>query len=104
MTSWLKDWAEYSKPLGAPTGAATKVVTGAGNETTLYTRAFATGTRVEVNLTATDADAHARAAAERRGDAWRLTPGAPDERLGGQITTTCIYWSDGSMTGNGCPF
>jgi len=43
--TWLERPAEFSKPLGEPTGDATEVAPG------VFTRSFATGTRVFVNTT-----------------------------------------------------
>jgi len=56
MTSWMKDWPVYSLPLGEPLGAAAVVVVESDDDaaavtTTCYTRAFATGTTVFVNIT-----------------------------------------------------
>ena len=46
MTTWLEDYPEYSMPLGEPLALANETVVGS---TTLFSRQFATGTRVVVS-------------------------------------------------------
>ena len=114
MTTWLKEWAEYSMPLGEPQGDANVTTV---DSTTLYHRSFSSGTRVVVNITMTNAALAAAAeqaweehfealAAGAREDPeeklWLRWPGGPEEGLTGTLTTSCIYWSDGNMTGSGC--
>ena len=99
--SWLADRPEFHRPLGAATGAPRNAT--AGNTTT-FSRAFASGTTVWMNVTTTAPAAGAVAgvagvAPER---AWRHAPGGPDEALTGTITTSCIAWADGTFTGAAC--
>lgn len=71
--AWLQDRPEYHRPLGEPTGPATS--THSGN-VTVYTRTFKTGTHV------------------------MLKPRPPGQR--DAQDESCIWWSDGSTTGNAC--
>ena len=71
--AWLQDRPEYHRPLGEPTGPATS--THSGN-VTVYTRTFKTGTHV------------------------MLKPRPPGQR--DAQDESCIWWSDGSTTGNVC--
>ena len=106
MTSWLKQWGEYDKALGAPLADATVVISGNANQTTVYTREFKSGTRVVVNLTMTDDDEQQGSLGD---DEAPWVPTASEESddgaiVGKQLTLTCIYWSDGTTTGGapGC--
>mmetsp|Transcript_24832 Transcript_24832/g.74714 ORF Transcript_24832/g.74714 Transcript_24832/m.74714 type:complete len:368 (+) Transcript_24832:126-1229(+) len=73
--SWLIDYqlAEYSKPLGEPLGSAQATSLHGGMQ---YTRKFATGTHVRLWVS-NDKDAKTS-------------------------VQSCVWWSDGSMTGNDC--
>ena len=70
--TWLKVWPEYSKPLGEPVGPAT-VVQGNGKTKSIWTRKFKSGTHVFLNTTD-----HPK------------------------VDTFCIWWSDGTASGNHC--
>jgi hypothetical protein len=70
--TWLKVWPEYSKPLGEPLGPAI-VLKGNGKIKSIWTRKFKSGTHVFLNTTD-----HPK------------------------VDTFCIWWSDGSTTGNHC--
>jgi hypothetical protein len=118
MTSWLKDWPEYSAPLGAPLGDAEVTTTTVGGSDddasdggtiiTTYTRAFASGTTVFVNITvpppsaANVAAASSTIVASLTASEDRVNDDAPGDGLGSQTTTTCIRWSNGATSGNGC--
>jgi hypothetical protein len=90
-------------------------VSGNENQTTVYERSFKSGTRVQVNITMTDDAAlvdewrHRNFPGDGEGGAslpWvpesLPLPSSPPSTTQ-QLTTTCIFWSDGSTTGGaGC--
>ena len=97
MTTWLRRWPEYDKPLGEPLGPATLTVKGAQH---LYLRTFASGTRVELNLTTTPClPDQLEALADQP---WLYAPGAHLEHISGQITDSCVHWADGTTSGKAC--
>jgi len=110
MTTWLKDWPEYSYPLGAPVGDAEIVTTTTGGDddsaaatvTTTYTRAFATGTTVFVNITVPPPSVASSLASTANLTSSADWGGGDGSGLGSQLTTTCIRWSNGATSGNGC--
>jgi hypothetical protein len=78
--SWLHEYPEYSKPLGAPLGDA--AVSNGTDGQPAYSRHFASGTSVY---------------------SGQFLPPIPPQRP--QNHGACIFWSDGSVTGNAtrCP-
>jgi hypothetical protein len=78
--SWLHEYPEYSKPLGAPFGDA--AVSNGTDGQPAYSRHFASGTSVY---------------------SGQFLPPIPPQRP--QNHGACIFWSDGSVTGNAtrCP-
>lgn len=86
--SWLVDYqlADYQKELGRPAGDAVLRNSSAGDVT--YTRRFASGTHVMLHMpVGSEPD---------RGGCKRLQP---DPKL---RCTSCVWWSDGTVTGNAC--
>ena len=84
--SWLSDRPEFHKPVGEAIGQAT--VTNATVNTTRWQRSFRSGTRVEMEITSVTHPGVAH-------------PGVDIEMAGPKVQS-CIYWSDGSTTGNAC--
>lgn len=78
--SWLFEYPEYSKPLGAPLSDA-KVTNGTDGQPA-YSRKFSSGTVVYVG---------------------QFLPPIPPQRPTNR--GECVFWSDGSVTGNAtqCP-
>ena len=86
--SWLVDYQlkDYQKKLGKPTSDAVLTNSSVGDVT--YTRKFASGTQVKLSLpVGSQAD---------RSGCKRIQP---DPKL---RCTSCIWWSDGTVTGNAC--
>lgn len=93
--SWLVDYqiAEYHKPLGMPLGVAMKKKEGNGGVT--YTRKFASGTHVSITV---PLKYMCKAVPGGSVDCR----GAGDHPMGAagyKLPTSCVWWSDGSMTG-----
>ena len=75
--SWLREYPEYSKPLGKPLGLPRTTVL---HNQTAYSRAFASGTKVFVGQ--------------------YLAPTGKDPRPGHATNFgRCVFWADGSYTG-----
>jgi hypothetical protein len=114
----LKSWPEYSAPLGEPLGDAEITTTGGDDDdatlVTTYSRTFKTGTSVFVNITMPPTSTASAALLDKQDMPDATTSeerytSAPAQMtrggaagLGSQVTTTCIRWSDGTTSGNGC--
>ena len=103
MTTWIKDWPQYHLPLGEPIADADIQTSGASGETTTYHRSFGSGTTVFVNITVPPPSSFSPPpGSDESTSAARYDLPRIDVDLGSQITTTCIKWSDGTLSGNGC--
>jgi hypothetical protein len=106
--SWLIDYQieTYMKPLGEPDGVATSVSTQGGTQ---YTRKFSSGTHVQlwVSDSTVISDSAARSdsyvgsdSATRSDNAVRGSSDASGSPA--PPPRSCVWWSDGSTTGNAC--
>jgi len=88
--SWLVDYqlANYRKKLGRPMGDAALTSSAPGGGDKVYTRRFASGTHVRLHMPA--------GSEPDRGGCKRVQP---DPKL---RCTSCIWWGDGTATGNAC--
>ena len=119
--SWLIDYqiATYTKPLGEPDGVATSVSTQGGTQ---YTRKFSSGTHVQLWVSGSavksddsteGSDSYVGSDSATRSDSYvgsdsatRLNNGVRGSSYSAGSPAppprSCVWWSDGSTTGNAC--